>query len=110
MKIHLVSGGCGFVGRNVVKRLLNTTNDKVFMVDDLSIGRHPSEWLPNFTSRNFKDLEIIGEDERLYFWKGDFRDFLFAYRNNPNHVQESYELNFDRFSDVFHFAAIVVEG
>ena len=107
MKIHLVSGGCGFVGRNVVKRLLNTTKDKVFMVDDLSIGRHPSEWLANFTSRKFKDLEIIGEDERLYFWKGDFRDFLFAYRTNPNHVQESYDLNFDKFSDVFHFAAIV---
>ena len=33
MKIHLVSGGCGFVGRNVVKRLLKTTTDKIFVVD-----------------------------------------------------------------------------
>jgi len=77
MKIHLVSGGCGFVGRNVVKRLLNTTTDSVFMIDDLSIGRHPSEWLPGeYTSTMSGELEIIGEDSRLYFWKGDFRNLL----------------------------------
>jgi nucleoside-diphosphate-sugar epimerase len=107
MKINLVSGGCGFVGRNMVKRLWQTTNDRIFVVDDLSIGRHPSEWLPGFTSRMEGDLEIIGEDERILFWQGDFRDFLFAFRSNPNHVQEKYSLDFERFSDVFHFAAIV---
>lgn len=107
MKIHLVSGGCGFVGRNMVKRLLNTTKDHVFVVDDLSIGRHPSEWLKGFTSRKEGDLEFIGEDGRFIFWKGDFRDFLFAFRNNPNYLQEKYKLDFERFSDVFHFAAIV---
>jgi UDP-glucose 4-epimerase len=41
MKMHLVSGGCGFVGRNMVKRLLKTTRDRIFVVDDLSIGIHP---------------------------------------------------------------------
>jgi len=107
MKIHLVSGGCGFVGRNVVKRLLNTTNDHIFVVDDLSIGRHPSQWLDNFTSKMNKDLEVIGEDERFYFWKGDFRNFLFYMRQNPNYLQETYGLDFEKFSDVFHFAAIV---
>jgi nucleoside-diphosphate-sugar epimerase len=54
-----------------------------------------------------KDLEVIGEDERLYFWKGDFRDLLFRFRANPRYIQETYGLEFDRFSDVFHFAAIV---
>jgi len=107
MKIHLVSGGCGFVGRNVVKRLLSTTSDHVFMVDDLSIGRHPSQWLDGFTSKKLKDIEVIGEDERLFFWKGDFRNFLFYMRQNPNYLQETYGLDFEKFSDVFHFAAIV---
>lgn len=107
MKIHLVSGGCGFVGRNVVKRLLKTTSDHVFMVDDLSIGRHPSQWLDNFTSKHLKDIEVVGEEERLYFWKGDFRNFLFYMRQNPNYIQNTYGLNFEKFSDVFHFAAIV---
>lgn len=107
MKVHLVSGGCGFVGRNVVKRLLKTTNDVVFVVDDLSIGRHPSQWLTEFTSIKKSDIEIIGSDQRFYFWKGDFRDFLFEFRSNPRYVQDTFGLDFEKFSDVFHFAAIV---
>ncbi len=108
MKIHLVSGGCGFVGRNMVKRLLKTTEDMVFMVDDLSIGRHPRQWYEGeFNSRMNKDLEVVGKDGRLLFWKGDFRDLLFFMRQNPRYIQEKYNLEFDKFSDVFHFAAIV---
>ncbi|HMM10941.1 MAG TPA: NAD-dependent epimerase/dehydratase family protein [Bacteroidales bacterium] len=107
MKIHLVSGGCGFVGRNMVKRLLATTTDHVFMVDDLSIGRHPSEWLENYVSTANGDLEVIGAEQRLYFWKGDFRDLLFQLRQQPDYLQKTYGLDFERFSDVFHFAAIV---
>jgi UDP-glucose 4-epimerase len=107
MSFHLVSGGCGFVGRNMVKRLLNTTNDKVFMIDDLSIGRHPATWLRNYESRQLDDIEIIGKDERLFFWKGDFRNLLFYMRENPRYLQERYQLDFEKFSDVYHFAAIV---
>ena len=77
MKYHLVSGGCGFVGRNMVRRLLATTKDRIFIVDDLSIGIHPSLWLKPYRSQMFSDLEIIGDDKRLLFWKGDFRNFLF---------------------------------
>lgn len=105
--MHLVSGGCGFVGRNMVKRLLKTTSDRVFVVDDLSIGTHPTEWLPGFSSKKREDLELIGDDERLLFWKGDFRDFLFYFRENPRFLQEKYQLEFNSFSDVYHFAAIV---
>ncbi len=107
MKIHLISGACGFVGRNMVKRLYRTTQDKLFIVDDLSIGTHPSTWMEYSGSKMIQDLEVIGEDERIYFWKGDFRDLLFRFRMNPRHIQETYGLDFDKFSDVFHFAAIV---
>ncbi len=107
MKIHLVSGGCGFVGRNMVKRLLKTTKDYVFMIDDLSIGRHPSEWLDGFVSEPLSDAELIGKEKRLIFWKGDFRNLLFHLRENPRYIQDKYKLDFERFSDVFHFAAIV---
>ncbi|MBN1184661.1 MAG: NAD-dependent epimerase/dehydratase family protein [Bacteroidales bacterium] len=107
MKFHLVSGACGFVGRNMVKRLLKTTRDNVFMVDDLSIGTHPSTWMDDFVSEKKEDIEIIGKEKRLYFWKGDFRNLLFYFRQNPRYLQEKYALNFDKFSDVFHFAAIV---
>lgn len=107
MRIHLVSGACGFVGRNMVKRLAKTTKDKVFMIDDLSIGRHPSEWLEGFNSKFQGDLEILDKEERLYFWKGDFRNLLFYMRENPRYIQEKYGIEFERFADVFHFAAIV---
>ncbi|MDN5349292.1 MAG: dTDP-glucose 4,6-dehydratase [Bacteroidales bacterium] len=107
MRIHLVSGGCGFVGRNMVKRLLKTTKDYVFMVDDLSIGRHPSEWFEGFESEALADAELIGKEKRLIFWKGDFRNLLFYMRENPRYIQEKYSIDFERFSDVFHFAAIV---
>ncbi len=107
MRFHLVTGACGFVGRNMVQRLYNTTKDRIFMVDDLSIGTHPSTWLASFESKFHKDLEVIGSDERLLFWKGDFRDLLFHLRENPRYLQETYGLKFDGFSDVFHFAAIV---
>jgi len=106
-KIHLVSGGCGFVGRNMVRRLLKTTQDKVFMIDDLSIGRHPSEWFEGYVAEKLDDIEVIGAEKRLYFWKGDFRNLLFYMRENPRYIQDRYHINFDRFSDVFHFAAIV---
>ncbi len=107
MKFHLVSGACGFVGRNMVKRLLSTTQDNIFMVDDLSIGTHPSEWMDDFRSEMNRDMEIIGKDKRMHFWKGDFRDILFYMRENPRYLQDTYGLDFEKFSDVFHFAAIV---
>jgi len=103
----LISGACGFVGRNMVRRLIRTTGDLLFMVDDLSIGTHPSTWMEYSASRKHGDVEIIGEEERMYFWKGDFRDLLFRFRKNPRYIQEEYGLEFDHFSDVFHFAAIV---
>jgi len=107
MNYHLISGACGFVGRNMVKRLYRTTGDRLFLVDDLSIGTHPSTWMEYSGSRMIKDVEILGEDERIFFWKGDFRDLLFRLRANPNYLQEEYGFEFERFTDVFHFAAIV---
>ena len=107
MKMHLVSGACGFVGRNMVKRLLRINTGKIFMVDDLSVGTHPSEWLDNYSSRKHQDLEIIGQEETLIFWKGDFRNLLFHFRQNPRYIQDIYGIEFDKFSDVYHFAAIV---
>jgi nucleoside-diphosphate-sugar epimerase len=91
----------------MVRRLYNTTEDTLFIVDDLSIGTHPSTWMDYSGSRMIGDVEVLGADERIYFWKGDFRDLLFQIRKNPRHIQDSYGLEFEKFSDVFHFAAIV---
>ena len=106
MKIHLVSGGCGFVGRNMVKRLYNTTKDTILFIDNLLVGKHPSEWLPEAKTGDNKDIEVFG-DGRLLFLKEDFREFLRNATQNDRYIQDTYGLEFDKFTDVFHFAAIV---
>jgi UDP-glucose 4-epimerase len=107
MKYHLVSGGCGFVGRNMVKRLYSTTEDTIIFVDNLSVGTHPSTWLDAPWRRKEGILEVYGEDERLIFLHQDFRHFLRNVIDVPNFVRDNYAPDFERFSDVFHFAAIV---
>ena len=106
MKYHVVSGACGFVGRNVVKYLLKNTNDTILMIDDLSVGTHPTTWLDDVKVKKLKDIEILGTDERLYFWQLDFRKFMLQHLTDPDFLN-NYGLPVKRFSDVFHFAAIV---
>jgi UDP-glucose 4-epimerase len=40
----LVTGGCGFVGRHLIHRLLSLGHD-IWVIDDLSTGLHPGQWL-----------------------------------------------------------------
>ncbi len=105
--MHLVSGGCGFVGRNMVRRLYEKTQDGILFIDNLYIGRHPSEWLDIPKVDTIRNLEVYGEDRRLFFLKDDFRTFLRYISENHAYVQDTYGLDFDRFADVYHFAAIV---
>lgn len=108
MSFHLITGGCGFVGRNFVKRLYKTTSSTIFFIDDLSVGTHPSTWLPEGTPvKKHKDLEIFGEDERLVFLKADFRNVVRDLINDDQWLKTEYGFNFTKFDDVFHFAAIV---
>jgi nucleoside-diphosphate-sugar epimerase len=106
-KTHLISGGCGFVGRNMVNRLFSTTNDRVIFIDDLSVGIHPDKWLSASKNRSYKNADFYGEDDRLIFINEDFRNTLHHLNTNENYLQETYSINFDKFADVFHFAAIV---
>ncbi len=106
MKAHLVSGACGFVGRNLVKRLLSTTNDTLFIVDDLSTGTSPATWLPDPSVRKENGLEFYA-DGRLIFLHADFRRVLTAMTDDHNYVNNTFGLQLPKFSDVFHFAAIV---
>ncbi len=107
MKIHLVSGGCGFVGRNMVKRLYRTTQDTILFIDNLMVGTHPSTWLNEPRVKKIKDLEVFGKEKRLLFIQGDFRKLLAAMIDDDQYIQKRYGLEFERFSNVFHFAAIV---
>ena len=63
----LVTGGCGFVGRHFVKRLLEDGHD-VTVVDDLSTGLAPENWPPQ--------LRVPSRlENHLTFHFADFREF-----------------------------------
>ena len=105
-KVHLVSGGCGFVGRNMVKRLFNKTQDRIIFIDDLSVGTHPSTWLNVPQGRSIGNATFFGSDERLLFVQDDFRNVLRGLHDAPNFFSP-FGWEVDKLSDVFHFAAIV---
>lgn len=107
MKNQLISGGCGFVGRNMVKRLYNTTEDRILFIDNLSVGTDPENWLDVPLNRQIGNLKTYGDDERLLFLKSDFIDVLRNLTANPNWFKDEFNIDIVRFADVFHFAAIV---
>ncbi len=107
MKTHLVTGGCGFVGRNMVKRLYSTTSDRIILIDDLSVGTHPTTWLDAPLSKKDHGAEFYGENDRVIFIESDLREILRELRLDPDYFNKKFDLDLKRFDDVFHFAAIV---
>ena len=108
MKYHLVTGGCGFVGRNFVNRLYSTTQDTLLVIDDLSVGTHPNEWLdPSFGKHKEGNVEYFGDDKRIIFINEDIRSILNGLIEREDYLYEHFALEIDHFTDVFHFAAIV---
>ncbi len=91
----------------MVKRLHRTTQDKIIFVDNLSVGTPPHTWLDAKRVRKDGPLEVFGADERLLFLHQDFRQFLRDIIDEPDYITRHYAPDFERFSDVFHFAAIV---
>lgn len=106
MKTHLITGGCGFVGRNMVKRLLNTTNDKVVFIDNLLVGKHPDTWLGSTKDHDGGSFAIY-DNGRALFIKDDARNAIRGLEKSDNYFRETFGFDSDRINDVFHFAAIV---
>lgn len=104
----LVTGGCGFVGRNLVRKLLKSqTKGDIVIVDDLSTGRMPEEWI----SVNYEKLSIsdntsiynLINDKKVVFIKDDFLNVLFE----TNTFFSSFFQDSNFFKYAYHFAAIV---
>jgi GDP-L-fucose synthase len=86
MKRILVTGGCGFVGRNLISKLLKDSNNYIVCVDSLEpfTGcKHPSIW-PEINPLDFSNFEFRNIDCRIFFTN-----------------ETSY------FDEVFHLAAMV---
>lgn len=91
----LVTGGCGFVGRSLVRRLLKESNE-IWILDDLSIGKGPGEWLgEGFTKKKVENGYLLYSDgsSKVYFKKLDILEI--GGEDLPD------------FADVFHLASIV---
>ncbi|MBX2817960.1 MAG: NAD-dependent epimerase/dehydratase family protein [Saprospiraceae bacterium] len=83
----VITGGCGFLGRNVAKEVL-AQGTEVLLVDDLSTGLPLDLWLP----LEFRDS--------CMFWQGDCRD------PNLSNVITRF-CGSSLLDQFFHFAAIV---
>jgi nucleoside-diphosphate-sugar epimerase len=80
--VSLVTGGCGFIGRHLVKRLIER-GDEIWIIDNLSTGTDPKSWL--------------SPDAPVHFMQKDVLDFYRGLIDIP----------VPKFDDVFHLAAIV---
>ena len=80
----LVTGGCGFIGRNFIRLLLSRTNDTVRVVDDLSVGsRADLEQIHSVAVLDPDALtSVVSGDTscRIELMVGDVRDAALARR------------------------------
>ncbi|MEQ9007764.1 MAG: NAD-dependent epimerase/dehydratase family protein [Ekhidna sp.] len=73
----LITGGCGFIGTNLIKYLVHRGNHRIRTVDNLSVGTTDDlEKVCTFKCKKVEDLSNrFGEGECLVeFIKGDLLD------------------------------------
>ena len=104
MKYILVTGGCGFVGRNMVNRLLEDVENFLIVVDDLSSGKSPEDWLDYTSFKEEKKARLY--DDKVLFINDDIRSFCKGFSNYYELIKRKYKLSLN-IEDVFHFAAVV---
>jgi len=80
----LVTGGCGFIGRNFIRLLLSRSNDTIRVVDDLSVGTRAEleaiSPVGALDPQTLKPAEAGGATCRIEIVTGDVRDAALARR------------------------------
>jgi len=105
----LVTGACGFVGRNLVRNLLSDFGE-LWLVDDLSTGKHPDTWLPQMLS----GAEGSGSAPRVYetsaqtvrFFEADVISF-FGPSIGVGISSQAGTTEWPDFAEAYHLASIV---
>ncbi|MEP2671028.1 MAG: NAD-dependent epimerase/dehydratase family protein [Cyclobacteriaceae bacterium] len=110
LKNVLVTGGAGFVGRNLIARLIcDKVAASIWLIDDLSTGISPSKWPEiNLGEAGFENkLELFkaqGSDTVIKFIKSDVLPIFLAELGNIEAVQN---FKLPQMDAVYHLASIV---
>ncbi|HEX9667540.1 MAG TPA: NAD-dependent epimerase/dehydratase family protein [Thermodesulfobacteriota bacterium] len=97
-----ITGGCGFVGRHLVRNLLEK-NKSIWIVDDLSTGWHPDRWL-KYKERREKNNVItymLKNGVKVFFIRMDALSFF------QQQVTRESNLVVPEFCDIYHLSSIV---
>ena len=109
----LITGGCGFVGRHLARRLLGLGHN-LYLVDDLSTGEHPDVWLADVIvgRREMGDRIVyevadvsVGGPCTVTFEHGNIIGMLQAQMGDSAGVPP--QSPWPNFAAVFHLASIV---
>lgn len=110
MKV-LVTGGCGFVGRHLIKRLACETGNEIWVIDDLSIGRHPATWESPVASlaraqpyRNAMTFDLAQSDAKLVFIYADFQSIALSELDRQPHFGVP---RLPQFDEAYQLASVV---
>ena len=112
VKRVLVTGGCGFVGRHLINRLLlDDDEQELWVVDDLSTGRHPATWTSPVLEISHEQPYRSGlvfqptiGNARLIFVNADFSSVAYS------ELKRQQDLGFPRlphFDEIYHLASVV---
>lgn len=100
-QVKFITGGCGFVGRHLVKNLL-AEGSEVWVLDNLLTGKHPDEWLEGFAKRRENNLAVYErEGLRFVFLQHDAVEFF------RNQLSGAPAVVLPAFAEVYHLAAVV---
>jgi len=73
----LITGGCGFIGLNLIRRILAETEDSIRIVDNLSVGKR--EYLAKLGPfHELKRERLSHSSARVEFFEGDILDDALA--------------------------------
>jgi len=106
----LVTGGCGFVGRHLIARLVQDAPDEIWVVDDLSTGSHPSRWERplveqiEVTRPGISEFRLAGADTRIVYLQSDF---LALALSELGRIGDSGIGRLPHFDEVYHLASVV---
>ena len=101
MSSVLVTGGCGFVGRHLALNLLKSGHE-VWVLDNLFTGKHPDEWLPDYSKQTEEHFSTYEKgSQRLVFIEQDAIDFF------RGRLSGADAFTLPAFEEVYHLAAVV---